>query len=150
MTRIKKLLRTLIIVSLVTVGVYAFNMYSNYERTETPQQFVQRVHNFYIDSWYNQKSLYQKDIELLQEYKQIALDNLTYKQTLDYIAIQNNKKTGLIDSDWLNYIDETLLLAKEWIDRVTVPEYLSIDSSTLVEEKEKPTASELVFQNLLK
>lgn len=149
MTRGKKLLRTLIIIALVTVWVYALNMYSNYERTETPEQFVNRVHDFYIDSWYDKKSMYQEDIELLQEYKQIALDNLTYKQTLDYIAIQNKKKTGLIDNDWVNLIDETLRLANEWIDRVSIPEYLSIDSSTLVEKKEEPTASELVFQNLV-
>jgi hypothetical protein len=50
---------------------------------------------------------------LLQEYKQIALDKLTYKQTLDYIAIQNGKKQGLIDNDWVNFIDETLKLADE-------------------------------------
>ena len=149
MTRGKKLMRTLIIIALVIVWVYAFNMYSNYERTEAPEQFVQRVHDFYIDSLYDRKSLYQQDIELLQEYKQIALDKLTYKQTLDYIAIQNGKKQGLIDNDWVNFIDETLKLADEWIKRVPVEEYLSIDSSTLVQKKEEPTASELVFQNLL-
>lgn len=138
-------MRTLIIIALVIVWVYAFNMYSNYERTEAPEQFVQRVHDFYIDSWYDRKSLYQQDIELLQEYKQIALDKLTYKQTLDYIAIQNGKKQGLIDNDWVNFIDETLKLADEWIKRVPVEEYLSIDSKIGIKE---PTAQDLLNEGL--
>jgi len=143
-----KLIRTLIIIALSIVWVYAFNMYSNFDKTEPKEQFVQRVHDFYIDSWYNAKSLYYQDIEKLQEYKNEALNKLTYKQTIDYIAIQNKQKSGLIDNNWLNLIDETLELANEWIARVEVPEYLTIDSKTVVKEKE-PTASELVFQNLL-
>lgn len=142
-------MRGLILVAIITGVVYWITIYSNYERTETPEQFVTRVHDFYVDSGYDRKSLYDKDIELLQEYKQIALDKLTYKQTLEYVAIQNGKKQGLIDNDWINLIDETLKLADEWIKRVPVEEYLSIDSSTLVQKKEEPTASELVFQNLL-
>lgn len=138
-------MRTLILVAIITGIVYWITIYSNYERTETPQQFVQRVHDFYIDSWYNKKSLYQQDIELLQEYKQIAVDNLTYKQTLDYVAIKNGKKTGMIDNDWLNFIDETLKLANEGIARVEVPEYLMIDSKIWIKE---PTAQELLEQGL--
>lgn len=143
--RLKKLLRTLIIIALVTVWVYAFNMYSTFERTESPEKFVQRVHDFYIDSWYDRKSLYQQDIELLQEYKQIAVDNLSYKQTLDYIAIKNGKKLGMIDNDWLNLIDETLKLADEWMNRIPVEEYLSIDSKTTIVE---PTAQDLLNEGL--
>lgn len=142
-------MRGLVLVAVITGVVYWITIYNNYERTETPEQFVTRVHDFYVDSGYDRKSLYQQDIELLQKYKQIALDKLTYKQTLDYIAIQNGKKQGLIDNDWINLIDETLKLADEWIKRVPVEEYLSIDSKTLIEKEKEPTPSELVFQNLL-
>jgi len=144
---LKRALKQLIVLVVITWIWYAWISYFHSEK-ESPEQFVQRVHDFYIDSGYNKKSLYQNDIELLQEFKQTAVDSLTYKQTLDYVAINNWKMTGLIDNDWLNLIDETLKLANEWIARVDVPEYLKIDSSTLVEKKE-PTASELLFQNLL-
>lgn len=146
--QIKRLLRTFILICLVTGWVWAFNMYSNYQKEETEQQYVQRIHDFYIDSWYNKISEYQSDIENLQEYKQKALDSLSYKQTIEYISIQNKQQSWQIDNEWLNYIDETLQLANEGRMKVDKPEYLSIDSKIVVKEKE-PTASELLEQGLL-
>lgn len=149
MQRLKKLLRTMIIIIVLIGWVWAFNIWSNYQDKETPQQFVQRVHDFYIDTGYDKKSLYEADIEILQEYKQDAVDSLSYKQTIQYIAIQNREMSGMIDNDWLNYIDETLKLANEGKKNIKVPEYMTIDSKKALEEK-KESPSDLVFKNLLK
>jgi len=141
---LKRALKQLIVLVVITWIWYAWFSYFSIEK-ETDQQFVNRIHDFYIDSGYNKKSLYQNDIELLQEFKQTAVDSLTYKQTLDYIAINNWKMTGLIDNDWLNLIDETLKLANEWIARVDVPEYLTVDSKKAIID---PTPSQLLDQGL--
>ena len=147
-SRKQKLIRTFLIVMATIVWVFSFTIRSNFDKSETPEQMVNRLRSFYVDSWYDKKSLYEADIELLQEYKNEALNKLTYRQTLEYVAIQNWKKEWLIDNDWLNLIDEVIALALEWKSRVEVPEYLKINTKTLVEEQ-KQTASDLVFQNLV-
>ena len=88
---------------------------------------TQRLRDFYIDSWYNEKSTYLADIEKLIDYKEILLDNLSYVESLKYNSIKVWEMTGMIDNSELNLVDETLGLAKEWYDRVDIPEFLKLE-----------------------
>jgi len=87
------------------------------------------------------------DKEILWEIKQDVLDSLSYKDTIEYVAIQNKQQTGTINNDLLNLVDQTLKLADEGIARVETPEYLM---RAFIEESEQPKESKtMVFQRLL-
>jgi len=74
------------------------------------------------------------DKEVLWEIKQDVLDSLSYKDTIEYVAIQNKQQTGMVSNDLLNLTDDTLKLADEGISRVEKPEFLQINTEEAVKD----------------
>ena len=79
------------------------------------------------------------DKEILWEIKQDVLDSLSYKDTIEYVAIQNKQQTGAINNDLLNLVDQTLKLADEGIARVEKPEFLQINTEEAVDNSSMTT-----------
>jgi len=136
---VKKILRTILTVVILWSWVYAYTLLQSNEKPQTPMEICTNLNAFYTNSWYENKREYTKDLETLQEFKQQALDSLSYKDT---VLIVKGEKT---DNEWLNFLEDTMKLNLEDQKKVEKPEYLSIDTSK-VEAKE----SKLDFINLLK
>ena len=79
------------------------------------------------------------DKEILWEIKQDVLDSLSYKDTIEYVAIQNKQQTGAINNDLLNLVDQTLKLADEGIVRVEKPEFLQINTEEAIDNSSMTT-----------
>lgn len=151
--KFKKLVTTIFRVAIMIVVLWGLSYWvyavNKAKLTETPMQIADRMYWFYVDSGYDKKSLYMADKEILWEIKQDILDNLSYKDTVEYVAIQNKQQTGAINNDLLNLVDQTLKLADEGIARVEKPEFLQINTEEAVDNSSMTTEWKLFFQKLL-
>jgi len=162
MSKIKKIARTILTIVIMTVivwtWIYGYTLFQRPNIEETPAQIVTKLHNFYVSgSGYNSKDLYEKDLKTLWDIKQIIVDDLSYVDTLKYTAYQL-KKWDMIDNDFLKYVDQTIMLAKDGLSKVPPPEYAGIDVSKLFWSDNKKSWSDsapkgtwkLDFMKLLK
>lgn len=125
----KKLFRTILTVVILWSGIYAYTVYVNPSNTQTPQEVCGKLHEFYLSSWYTNKWEYVKDMELLQDFEQKALDELSYKDTV------LRTKWEQIDNKRLNYLDETIQLNLDWQAKVEKPEYLEVNWATTTKKE---------------
>ena len=137
---VKKILRTILTVVILWSWVYAYTLLQSSEKPQTPMEVCTNLNTFYTNSWYTNKREYTKDLETLQEFKQQALDNLSYKDT---VLIVKGEKT---DNEWLNFLEDTMKLNLEGQKKVEKPEYLGIDTKSVKTE----SSSGLDFIQLLK
>jgi len=151
--KLKKLITTIFRVAIMVVVLWGLSYWvyavNKSKPVESPIQTVNRIHSFYVDSGYDRKSLYMADKEVLWEIKQDVLDSLSYKDTIEYVAIQNKQQTGMVSNDLLNLTDDTLKLADEGISRVEKPEFLQINTEEAVKDDGMTASWKLFFQNLL-
>ena len=136
----KKILWGLSIVMLF--GSIGFVTYQVVWKAEvvTSQEEVNRMYEFYHETWYDNWWEYDKDIDTLQRIKQQELDKLNYEDTIAYVQTQETQ------DEFVTLIDEVLKLAKEQKNMLEKPSYLNYWKDIT----ETKTSTTLDFINLLK
>lgn len=137
MKKIIDIFKTILTLSIISLIVYAWARYTILKE-KTPVEIVNEMYQSYQVTWYQSRWQYTQDLEKLQEFKQLALDELSYVDTVKIT------KWEVVADERLNLINKTIELNTIGMKAVTRPEYLNVDTV------QKSTAKNLDFQKLLK
>ena len=140
MNQFGRLLRTIIIIW-VLWWVWFFIYW---QKQDVQIDNVQKIYDYYLSSWYDNKREYEKDIEQLSREKQALLDTLNYKETI--LFYKDGSYSDTI-KEWTRnrflMIDEAITTARERVKELKTPDYADIQPS-------KAKSTWLDFINLLK